>query len=297
MRLMVRPARGKAREQGKDMAKRDSMSMMFGSRRSSLFNGLNGFDGLERITSRTSRNSNNLSNYNSRNSRHSVTSSFFPPSVLTRSSPVPDHGPGYFDPADDLDDVWLGVHEVVGDVGGYEYDYTHTQRVEEIEERYNDAGRIERNEEEGGRHATPDLHLERDEDVEGDVEGNWERCRAVMRRYGRDGRKLEVWERWLGLEGGRADEAQRPEDAKGKGKGKENAITKQWTEDEGLPSAMTQDSMDSDDEERPPPGPPPIGYVVAVVKRHVSCISFLMWSFVSILSRLCPFQPLSVLES
>ncbi|KZP31343.1 hypothetical protein FIBSPDRAFT_849833 [Athelia psychrophila] len=32
----------------------------------------------------------------------------------------------------------------------------------------------------------------------GDVDGDWARCRAVMRRLGRDGRKLEQWKRWLG---------------------------------------------------------------------------------------------------
>ncbi|KAG5635571.1 hypothetical protein H0H81_010756 [Sphagnurus paluster] len=31
----------------------------------------------------------------------------------------------------------------------------------------------------------------------GDVEGNWYKCRALMRRLGRDGRKIELWKSWL----------------------------------------------------------------------------------------------------
>jgi hypothetical protein len=61
---------------------------------------------------------------------------------------------------------------------------------------------------------------------QGDVEQDWERCRTIMKRLGRDGRKLELWRRWLGV-----DVASLV-----LGKGKE----KQWTEDnEPLPSEIT----------------------------------------------------------
>ncbi|KAJ7293581.1 hypothetical protein C8J57DRAFT_1269399 [Mycena rebaudengoi] len=45
-----------------------------------------------------------------------------------------------------------------------------------------------------------DPHSEVDVDevwISNDDEVNWERCRSVMRRAGRDGRKLELWRRWL----------------------------------------------------------------------------------------------------
>jgi hypothetical protein len=32
----------------------------------------------------------------------------------------------------------------------------------------------------------------------GDVQTDWERCQALMKRVGRDGRRLELWKTWLG---------------------------------------------------------------------------------------------------
>jgi hypothetical protein len=32
---------------------------------------------------------------------------------------------------------------------------------------------------------------------QGDVAADWERCKALMRRVGRDGRRLELWRTWL----------------------------------------------------------------------------------------------------
>jgi hypothetical protein len=59
-----------------------------------------------------------------------------------------------------------------------------------------------------------------------DVEQDWESCRAIMKRVGRDGRNLELWKRWLGAY---VD----LEDVKGKKK------QKQWTEDDTpLPSEV-----------------------------------------------------------
>ncbi|KAJ7092731.1 hypothetical protein C8R44DRAFT_816387 [Mycena epipterygia] len=82
-----------------------------------------------------------------------------------------------------------------------------------------------------------------------DAEANWERCRVVMRRAGRDGRILELWRRWF------ADDPD-PQDVKGK--------RKQWTEDDDpLPST-----------ELPPTAvpirhtPPPIANILPALRKH-----------------------------
>jgi hypothetical protein len=59
---------------------------------------------------------------------------------------------------------------------------------------------------------------------QGNAEADWVRCRALMRRVGRDGRRLELWKTWLSAYLPPVGETKRP---------------KQWTEDEGLmPSEM-----------------------------------------------------------
>lgn len=84
-----------------------------------------------------------------------------------------------------------------------------------------------------------------------DAEANWERCRVVMRRAGRDGRILELWRRWF------ADDPD-PQDVKGK--------RKQWTEDDDpLPST-----------ELPPTAvpirhtPSPIANILPALRKHAS---------------------------
>ncbi|KAJ3512431.1 hypothetical protein NLJ89_g3519 [Agrocybe chaxingu] len=65
-----------------------------------------------------------------------------------------------------------------------------------------------------------------------DVEADWQRCRAIMKRIGRDGRKLDLWRLWLGF--------YHPEH-KDKFVGDESTRRreKQWTEDEEpLPSEV-----------------------------------------------------------
>ena len=65
------------------------------------------------------------------------------------------------------------------------------------------------------------LNLEADEVWKGhDAVEDWERCHGLMRRLGRDGRKVELWRRWLGGQG------------RGKGKGNQAWKGKQWTEDD-----------------------------------------------------------------
>jgi len=66
-----------------------------------------------------------------------------------------------------------------------------------------------------------------------DVEQDWVRCHMLMKRLGRDGRKLELWKRWLG---GYYSEHAQLGHLLGKGK----RVQKQWTEDSGpLPSEVT----------------------------------------------------------
>lgn len=65
----------------------------------------------------------------------------------------------------------------------------------------------------------------------GNADADWMRCRALMRRLGRDGRKLEQWKRWLG---GYYCEHSHLGHLLADGR-----VKKQWTEDEGpLPSQV-----------------------------------------------------------
>jgi len=65
-----------------------------------------------------------------------------------------------------------------------------------------------------------------------DVEQNWIRCHKLMKRLGRDGRKLELWKRWLG-----GYYSEHPHLGHLLEKGKQ--VQKQWTEDEGLMPSQT----------------------------------------------------------
>jgi len=53
-----------------------------------------------------------------------------------------------------------------------------------------------------------------------DIEQNWDRCHAMMKRVGRDGRKLELWKRWL-----EPYITMREVDVDGKGKNKQTSET------------------------------------------------------------------------
>ncbi len=74
-------------------------------------------------------------------------------------------------------------------------------------------------------------HVDPDEVWTGtSVDEDWDRCRRLMKLFGRDGRKLELWRLWLGYYHSVKDEG----DIKGKKR------EKQWTEDEGpMPSEIT----------------------------------------------------------
>lgn len=72
---------------------------------------------------------------------------------------------------------------------------------------------------------------------QGDAEEDWRRCHTALKRLNRDGRKLEIWARWL-CDLVQGDPASLP------------GVTKQWTEDEHpLPSQHMRrntTSMDND---------------------------------------------------
>jgi hypothetical protein len=61
----------------------------------------------------------------------------------------------------------------------------------------------------------------------GDPEEDWTRCHALLKRVGRDGRRIELWKTWLGsLLDSDSDSARRTEGYAPR--------DKQWTEDSGL---------------------------------------------------------------
>lgn len=98
-------------------------------------------------------------------------------------------------------------------------------------------------------------------------EDDWKRCRLLMLRYGRDGRKIDLWRTWLGYYHPTYQDQFVGLDGPGKGKGRQ----KQWTEDDGLlpsqlpePDAASHQSMT----------PPPREYIAPVLHKHVSSLCF-----------------------
>ncbi len=100
----------------------------------------------------------------------------------------------------------------------------------------------------------------------GDVEEDWQHCRRLMNKFGRDGRKLELWRLWLGFY--HPDhKANFIEPGDDKGKRRE----KQWTEDEQpLPSELTAADILS----REYVSIAPRDHVIGVLRKHV-CIFFI----------------------
>ncbi|KAH9486929.1 Meiotically up-regulated gene 65 protein [Psilocybe cubensis] len=75
--------------------------------------------------------------------------------------------------------------------------------------------------------------IDPDEVWMGDTAMDWLRCRQLMKQFGRDGRKLELWKLWLGCH--HPEHKQKFLEPDDKGKRRE----KQWTEDdEPLPSEI-----------------------------------------------------------
>lgn len=103
----------------------------------------------------------------------------------------------------------------------------------------------------------------------GDCASDWQRCRDLMRRVGRDGRKLELWKLWLGYYHP-SNKANIEESVEGeeivKGKDTSNRRGKQWTEDSGpMPSEMAY----AEKLERDYGVVAPREYIVSVLREHV----------------------------
>lgn len=92
-------------------------------------------------------------------------------------------------------------------------------------------------------------------------EGDWPRCRAALRRLGRDGKKLELWTLWLGCLIVESENG-----TQGKGK----APRKQWTEDdEHLPSERAREEELAADVNVTLPNTIPEDRLAAVIRAHV----------------------------
>ncbi|KAJ3575628.1 hypothetical protein NP233_g963 [Leucocoprinus birnbaumii] len=108
-----------------------------------------------------------------------------------------------------------------------------------------------------------DLHHATVESVWCGNEDDWKRCRTLMIRYVRDGRKIDLWRIWLGFYHPSYQDqfADLVDQGHGKGKGKQ----KQWTEDDGpLPSQL----LASDAASHRSMTPPPREYFVPVLQKH-----------------------------
>lgn len=107
-----------------------------------------------------------------------------------------------------------------------------------------------------------------------DVEQDWYRCHTLMKILGRDGRKLELWKRWLGgyySEHTHLGHLLPKLNEEGK-----VVVKKQWTEDEGLmPSEAAATAK------QPPRivtegASPELNHVAAVLHVHVNIKSYLL---------------------
>jgi len=103
-----------------------------------------------------------------------------------------------------------------------------------------------------------------------DVEQDWTRCHALMKRLGRDGRKLELWRKWLS---GYCSEHTQLGHLLRKGK----QIQKEWIEDSGLLSSEV--GWENKDRyvatER---APPVLEHVAAVISLQLSCLRATLYS-------------------
>ena len=89
---------------------------------------------------------------------------------------------------------------------------------------------------------------------------DWERCRRLMKHFGRDGRKLELWRLWLGFHRNELHEIDTSEKAKGK--------RKQWTEDDELmPSEAAAAAKLLLSKETVTVAPPE--YIIPVLEKYV----------------------------
>lgn len=91
-----------------------------------------------------------------------------------------------------------------------------------------------------------------------DVELNWTTCRMIMKKLGRDGRKLELWKTWLRQYHVNIGETDR------KGKGRHS----QWSEDDNLLPEI-QSMVSSSSELLVQFRCPPRVYLIPVLRRYV----------------------------
>ena len=97
------------------------------------------------------------------------------------------------------------------------------------------------------------------------AEQDWTRCHMLMKRLGRDGRKLELWKKWLG--GYYSDHGQLGHLLE-KGKQKQ----KQWTQDSGhLPSEV--EWANKSQRVVTEGASPVLKHVAAVLRVHVSVLA------------------------
>lgn len=101
-----------------------------------------------------------------------------------------------------------------------------------------------------------------------DADEDWKRCHTLLKSAGRDGKKLELWHRWLGLK--HMDLSS----TIGKSKMRRQVVKKQWSEDsEPLPSEVAaHDARIA----HVPISDPPVQQIGAVLKIHVRCLHFVI---------------------
>jgi len=92
-------------------------------------------------------------------------------------------------------------------------------------------------------------------------EEDWKRCRSLMLRYARDGRKIDLWKIWLGYYHPDYQNLFTELDNSGKGKQRQ----KQWTEDDWL---LPSQSLEPDAASHRSMTPPPREYIAPVLRKH-----------------------------
>ncbi|GLB36156.1 putative integral peroxisomal membrane peroxin [Lyophyllum shimeji] len=91
-----------------------------------------------------------------------------------------------------------------------------------------------------------------------DVEANWWRCRVLMRRLGRDGRKLELWRTWLSHH--HQDNQHAYDGMNGRG----NVPNEKWIDDDMSVPSHANSSTSALEQLRPPPKE----YLLSVLRTH-----------------------------
>lgn len=97
-----------------------------------------------------------------------------------------------------------------------------------------------------------------------DTEQDWSRCHVLLRRLGRDGRKLELWKMWLG---GYYSEHSHLGHMLGDAK----EVKKQWTEDE---QPLPSEALKANQDRRiiTEGASPALESIAAVLRLHVSLL-------------------------